>query len=225
MQSRSQEEAQERRKEAQALIGEAKVALAAGKTSVAESLCRGSLQKLREAYLFEPTNPLHREDLHKVGRMVHDTFGCVLEFREGSYRVTCPVLLSHSKAGFSIGGSAKVICSVCGQDNLTCPHVKGRKYDGVVANRWLGYCSVCLKKDCGHAEGQVYDDIEACGIVTEIDLDHVALVRNPSNPLCVVTEYSLTNADLLEMLPEKGRDSFVYGETVVECHHCRVCCH
>jgi len=155
--------------------------------------------------------------------MVHDTFGCHLEFREGTYWVNCPVLLSHNQIGFSIGGSAKVICSICGEDNLICPHVKGRMYDRVVAARWLEYCSICLEKECTHVTGEIHDGVEAFGIVIEIDLDHVALVKNPANPLCVIESHALPESDLLAALPEEGRELFVYGETVVDCHHCRVC--
>ena len=220
---RSKHQSQKRLAEAQALITRAKVAYRQGQQPAAESLCRESLQKLREAHLFEPTDPMHRQRLHEAGRMVHDTFGCHLEFREGSYWVNCPVLLSHSEVGLSIGGSAKVICSICGQDNFICPHVKGRRYNGVVATRWLGLCSICLERDCSHSAGEIHDGIEACGIVTEIALDHVALVQNPANPLCVIESHSLTESDLLRSLPKEGRESFVYGETIVDCHHCRIC--
>ncbi len=190
---RSKDQAQKSLANAQELIEKAKSVYVQGEKPTAEALCRESLQKLREA------------------------------FREGSYWITCPVLLSHTEVGFSIGGSAKVICSICGQDNLICPHVKGRIYDRVVASRWFGYCSICLEKDCSHSAKEIYDGIEACGIVVEINLDHISLVKNPANPLCVIESRSLPESKLLTSLPEDGRESFVYGETVVDCHHCRVC--
>ncbi len=220
---RSKDQAQKSLAKAQELIDKAKRAYVQGEKPTAESLCRESLKKLREAHLHEPTQPSHRQKLHEVGRMVHDTFGCHLEFREDSYWITCPVLLSHSQLGFSIGGSARAICSICGQDNFVCPHVKGRRYDGVVASQWFGFCSICLEKDCSHSAGEIHDGIEACGILIEVDLDHVAMVENPANPLCVIERQSLPESDLLALLPEVGRESFVYGETVVDCHHCRTC--
>jgi hypothetical protein len=216
-------EAQVSLMEAQGLINRAKRAYALNHKAKAESLWRESLIKLRESHLWEPHEHSHRQKLHEVGKKVHDTFGCQLEFRDGSYRVSCPVYLSHSQIGFSIGGTAQVACSICGQDNLTCPHVKGRKYNGVVANKWLEFCSICLRKDCDHAVGEIHDGVEACGIVTMIDLDHVALVKNPANPLCVIESYSLPESDLLDLLPKEGRESFAYGETAVDCHHCTVC--
>jgi hypothetical protein len=224
MRHRSKSHAEENIAEAQQLIGRAKTAYANNDKVTAESLCRKSLEELRRAHLWEPNRQSHRQQLHRVGRMVHDTFGCRLEFREGSYWVDCPVLLSHNNVGFSIGGSAKVICSICGADNLVCPHIKGRKYNHIVADQVLEYCNICLEKDCcQHKKGEIYDEVEAYGIVVEIELDHVALVKNPANPLCVVNSHSLTESDLLAALPEESREAFVYGKTVVDCHHCRIC--
>lgn len=223
MGQQSKEQAQESLAKAQDLINQAKSAYEQNDKSSAESLCRQSLYKLREAHLWQPDEPSHRRKLHEVGRMIHNTFGCRVELRDGTYWVNCPVLLSHNQTGFSIGGSAKVICSVCGQDNLTCPHVKGRRYDGVVANRSLGFCNICADKACDHRVGERYDGVEAFGIIIEVDLDHVAIVKNPANPLCVIQEHSLTESDLLAALPEEERVSFVYGETVIHCHHCMEC--
>jgi hypothetical protein len=223
MGSKLRNSVQNRLAEAQTLIDKAKLAYEKNEKSLAESLCRESLQKLRESHLLESTEPLHRQRLHDVGRMVHDTFGCNLEFHDGSYWVTCPVMLSHNQVGFSIGGSARVICSICGEDNMICPHVKGRTYDRVIANRWLGFCSICLERECHHISGEIHDGVEAFGIITDLKLDHISLVTNPSNPLCVIEKHSLSEPDLLPLLPEVGRESFVYGETVVECHHCKMC--
>ena|SRR2546429_7786216 len=223
MGNRSKKEAQECLAKAQELIDRAKRAYRENDRSTAESICRQSLHMLRAAHLWEPHEPSHRQKLHEVGRVVHNTFGCHLPFRDGTYWVDCPVLLSHKQVGFSIGGSAKVICSICGEDNLVCPHVKGRRYDGVVATRWLEYCSICLEKDCDHETGEIHDGVEAFGIVIEIDLDHVAIVEKPGNPLCVIQSHSLPESDLLDALPEEGRESFVYGEMVVDCHHCKIC--
>jgi len=223
MPNRQKSDAEEKIAEAQELISSAKTAYNQGERRAAESLCRDSLKKLREASLLDESEPSHRRRLHDVGKMVHDTFGCHLDFREGTYWIDCPVLLSHTQIGFSIGGSADVICSICGQDNFICPHVKGRRYDNIAANRWLGYCSICLKQDCGHKLGEIHNDVEAIGIVTDIELDHVSLVKNPANPLCVVECRAVGKDELTSLLPAEGIESFVYGETIVDCHHCRVC--
>jgi hypothetical protein len=223
MQSSAKRDAQEKLKEAKELINLAKTEYTRKDGGLAESLCRDSLKRLREASLLEPSEPTHRRQLHDVGRMVHDTFGCQLKFREGSYWINCPVILSHVQIGFSIGGSADVICTICGQDNLTCPHVKGRRYDNVVASRRLEFCNICLKKNCAHELGQVHNDVEAFGIVTNIELDHVAIVRNPADPLCVIESRTVDEEELKLLLPAEGLENFVYGQTVVDCHHCRLC--
>jgi len=206
------------------LIREAERLLKDEETAIAERLFRRSLSKIREAVLWEPEVSSHRKYLHVVGRRVHDTFECQLEFRDGMYWVTCPVMLSHTRGGFSVGGSSKTICSICGEDVLTCPHVKRRTYDQVVARRISGVCNICGAEDeCGHEEGHAYDGVQAYGIVTEIDVDHVAFVPNPANPLCAVYSYSVSKSDLEEMISEGERHQIVYGETPIYCHHCSVC--
>lgn len=209
---------------ARELLQEAEHFLKEGETDVAERLFRKGLSKIREAVLWEPNVTSHRKYLHAVGQQVHNIFGCHLEFRDSMYWVTCPVMLSHTRGGFSIGGSSKTICSICGEDVLSCPHIKGRIYDQIPARRFKGICNICRSSsECGHEEGQVYDGVEACGIITEIDLDHVAFVTNPANPLCAIYSYSVPRSDLEEMMPEVERSQIVYGETVIYCHHCLIC--
>jgi|GEM_PF-1668081 len=221
--SHSKKEAKKSLTQARKLIEKAKQASARKQPATAESLFRKSLEKIREACLWEPSARAYQEYLHKIGKTVHDTFGCRLPFRDGQYWVSCPVQLSHNRVGLSIGGSATVLCSICGEDNLICPHVKGRKYDGVSAVRLHGHCNICTRSKCRHKAGKIYDHVEAIGIVTDINLDHVALVKNPAHPLCVVNAHSLSESDLLDMLPADERGSLVYGKTIIHCHHCVLC--
>ncbi len=209
---------------ARRLIRDAKHHLKDKEIAVSEALFRKGLGKIREAVLWEPAVLSHRKYLHRIGRRVHDAFECPLEFRDDMYWVTCPVMLSHSRGGFSIGGSGKTICSICGEDVLTCPHVKGKIYNQVVARRISGICNICgIGDECDHDEGYVYDDVQAYGIITEVDLEHVALVSNPANPLCAVYTYSIPKSDFKEMIPEAEQHKIVYGETPIYCHHCLVC--
>jgi hypothetical protein len=208
---------------AESLINEAEKAINEKKMDIAEGLYRRSLAKIREALLWEPEDESFSTYLHDIGSKIHDIFGCQLEFKDGLYWVTCPVLLSHSKGGFSIGGSGKEICSICGNNIFECPHVKGRAYDGVLAKRHHDICNICEQKECSHIEGSEYNDVRAFGMVTELDLDHISFVRNPANPLCVVYRYSVPKSDLLDMLPEDERSRVIYGETIINCHHCLQC--
>lgn len=73
----------------------------------AEKLCRDALGPMRSAMLLDPSIEKYRAQLHAYGRQVHDLFGCQLGMENGSYAVSCPVMLSHSQMGFSIGASAK----------------------------------------------------------------------------------------------------------------------
>jgi hypothetical protein len=220
---RAGKEAKKSLARANKLIEQAKRAYARRQAATAESLYRKSLEMIREACLWEPAVGSHREYLHRIGRLVHDTFGCQLPFRDGQYWVTCPVQLSHNRIGLSIGGSATVICSICGEDSLLCPHVKGRRYNGIVAARHRDYCNICARTKCCHKVGKSYNHVEAIGIVTDINLDHVALVKNPAHPLCVVNAHALAESDVSAALPPEERGSLDYGNTIIHCHHCVIC--
>ena len=162
--------------------------------------------------------------MHALGEQVHDQFGCELEYRDGSYRVNCPVLLSHNRMGFSIAGTGRTICSICGQDMLTCPHIKGSTYDRITARKIQGKrCNICGEQQCEHILGATHDKVRAFGILVEIAIDHISLVENPANPLAVIQEHSLTKKDVLEMLHEDQRDRFEYGTSTIHCHHCKLC--
>lgn len=209
---------------ARELVSEGERHVSEGNDELAERLFRRALGKLREAVLWEPHRVEHRTHLHTLGERIHDRFGCELEYRDRSYWVNCPVLLSHSRGGFSVGGRGRTICSVCGEEILNCPHVKGRAYDGITARKINGErCNICGEHLCGHIPGNTYDHVRVFGVVVEMEVDHVSFVENPANPLAVVHSYSLTRADMLSALPEEERDSFEYGKTTVRCHHCKIC--
>ena len=208
---------------AKELIQEAETAICQKRMDVAEDFYKKSLVKIREALLWEPEENAYSKYLHEVGRRVHDIFRCELEFEDGMYMVTCPVMLSHCTLGFSIGGSAKSICSICGKNVFDCPHVKGQSYDDVLAKRYQGICNICGQKECEHKEGERYDEVRAFAMIREFDLDHISIVDTPANPLCVIQSFSLLKSEILERLPKTSRDQFVYGKTIVYCNHCLIC--
>ena len=205
------------------LISEGERYLAEGNRETAEGLYRRALAKLREAVLWEPGRPQHRAYLRAIGERVHDTFQCTLPFRDGNYWVECPVALSHSRGGFSVGGVERCVCSICGEDMLHCPHVNGRSYNQTTARRLTDVCNICGENQCGYTEGAVYDSARAFGVVTELKLEEVSFVENPANPLAVVCNYSLSRSDVMSMLPEEEHDRFDYGKVPIHCHHCKVC--
>lgn len=205
------------------LIKQAEDAREEKKKDISEKLYRNSLAKIREALLWEPKKKEHSKYLHEVGRRVNELFGCELEFKDGMYWVTCPVMLSHTQGGFSIGGSGKTLCSVCGKEMLECPHAKGNTYDGIIAKRHYNICNICGQEKCGHVEGETYDGVRAFGILVDLDVEEISYVSNPANPLCVIREHSISKSELFELLPEQEREQLNYGETTINCHHCRIC--
>lgn len=210
-------------KEANEIILEAENAINNNKREVAENLYRQSLMKIREAVLWEPEETDYSKYLHDVGHTIHDVIGCQLEFKDSCYWVTCPVLLAHSKGGFSIGGTGKSLCSICGENMLDCAHIKGNIYDKVRARFLYDICNICGQKKCEHQEGELFNGVRAFAYVAEMNINHISYVKNPANPLCVVHSYSIPEIDIIEMLPNDERDHFNYGQTVINCHHCEVC--
>ncbi len=208
---------------AKEMINEAKNMRSNNVTS-AEMICRRSLTKIREACLLDPLNKdKHTRYLHEIGRYIHDTFRCQLEYKDNHYWVTCPVILSHTTGGFSIGGTGTTVCSICGKKILDCEHIKGARYNGVPAKRFHEMCNICGKSECEHEEGQLFDNVNAFGIVCEINLDHIAYVAKPANPLCVMHKHSLSREDIYAELSEDEKKVFVYGEHAIDCHHCVIC--
>lgn len=47
-----------------------------------------------------------------------------------------------------------------------------------------------------------------------------ALVKKPADPLARVMAYTLSEMDILKEISPNERKNFVYGETMVHCHHC-----
>ncbi len=210
-------------KEGRALIAEAELVFQQGDANCSEALYRRSLHKIRDASLVDPENSYHRIYLHHIGRRIHSKFSCPNPPTDGSYTLSCPVLLSHTKGGFSIGGSAKPMCSICCGDAFTCPHEAGQIYDGVVAKRVLNTCNICGKETCGHLEGQVHDQVEAYVIISHLTLDHISYVENPEDPLCCIQSRTMGRDEVWRELSPDERRTFKYGETVLHCHHCLIC--
>ncbi|MCJ7791002.1 MAG: hypothetical protein MUP49_01080 [Dehalococcoidia bacterium] len=140
-----------------------------------------------------------------------------------TYYEECPVILSHVKFGFSIGGSEDAVCNICGIDPWDCEHIKGFKYNGVVARKIGSICNICLKETCDHLVGKIYDNVEVVHIITNIKLDDISIVQNPADPLARIEMYTLGPEDILKLLPDSEKSRFVPGKTVIHCHHCMDC--
>ena len=113
------------------------------------------------------------DEMHEAGRQVRTRFGCWLDQENGGYLITCPADLAHTRIGLSINAvSHRIECTVCDQEISTCPHVKGREYDGVT---------------CYHR-------------IMDLDVRSVDFVARPAHPDARVIKQSVDIADLVGTL-------------------------
>lgn len=223
-QRRGRRVAESERAKATARVEQAHALLAEERSEEAESLLRSALANMRRAYLWDDRNPLDFRELHRLGLEIHDRFGCQLPFHNGAYHEECPVLLAHSRLGFSIGGTGESLCSICGESPFECPHVTGETYDEVEARRLGSFCNICLAESgCEHEIEATYDGVEAIRIVTQYRLDEISLVEEPANPDAVILSRTLTDDDIRSQLPKEEQGLFTCGETPIFCHHCASC--
>ena len=193
-----------------------------GLLQASEQLYRRSLDKLCDAYLYDKSQIHYRKQLHQIGLFIHSKFRCKYKFEDGVYSLYCPVRKSHSKGGFSIGGVAKKICSICGKEIHECKH-KGRKVDNVVAKKIEGICNICGKRDCLHEPGETYNNVIPIYFITNMEIDHIAYVDNPADPTLVYYNDTIDEKELTNILPEQDKKEFEYGKSTLYCNHCNHC--
>ena len=107
---------------------------------------------------------------------------------------------------------------------LECDHVPGERYNDVVARKTSGgLCNICAAKRCDHEVGIAYGGVVAFGIMTDIELDHIAYVSRPEDPLCTFYAVPLSKTQVERQLSPAELAQFVYGETQLYCTHCQQC--
>jgi hypothetical protein len=135
-----------------------------------------------------------------AGRWVCSTFGCHLDWDGTAYYETCPVAIAHNRLGLSIGGAARRICSLCGDDLSECEHQRGTAYMVPGGHVDLGWCRVCLSKEaCDHDPNELFR-VSVVSIITEMDIEEVSIVNKPAQPEARFTRVSIPLADLKEAL-------------------------
>lgn len=135
-------------------------------------------------------------NLDAAGSWTRSTFGCTLTEEDGQYFQTCPVRLGHNRVGLSIGGQAKRICSLCGDDLSDCPHMRGTAYMVPGGREELGWCRVCLSDDaCNHTRGTRYR-VGVVAIIREMQLDEVSIVFKPAHPDARISKISIASLEL-----------------------------
>lgn len=156
--------------------------------------------------------------MDEAGMWVRETFGCQLTRSGTCYRQTCPVALAHNRIGMSIGGTAKRLCSLCGEDLSECEHVPGISYLVPGGTSSLGWCRVCLQEDCEHTPDETHR-VPVVGIIRDMEVAEVSLVHKPAQPEARIMEMSVSVSDLMEALG----DDFVPGDEV-SCDACLLEC-
>ena len=102
----------------------------------------------------------------------------------------------------SIGGAAKRVCSLCGQDLSECEHRRGIAYLVPGGASDLGWCRVCLKKDgCDHRADEEYR-VSLISIITEMELQEVSIVGRPAHPDARFTSIPIEVNELRDHLGE-----------------------
>lgn len=209
----------QRRQTGDELLAASKAALASDPPDrvTAEQHARNALSMYARSLDWAEDTPgedeAHRR-MDAAGKWVRQTFGCRVERNGTTYKETCPVALAHNRLGFSIGGSAQRICSLCGQDLSECEHLTGTAYMVPGGPNPLGWCRVCLKQQCEHSPDELYR-VSVVSMIEELDVDEVSLVTKPRQPEARLLAVSVPIQDLQA---EFG-DSFVPGMEI-RCDKC-----
>ncbi|MGC2206910.1 MAG: hypothetical protein WA724_03535 [Candidatus Dormiibacterota bacterium] len=156
--------------------------------------------------------------MDSAGEWVRRTFGCNLERSGTEYRQTCPVALAHNRLGFSIGGYATRICSLCGNDLSECEHEPGTAYMVPGGPEPLGWCRVCLNDTCEHRASKTYR-VSVVATLRDVRTEEISLVHKPAQPEARILALSVTASDLRELLGNE----FVPG-IEVSCDRCLLQC-
>jgi hypothetical protein len=133
--------------------------------------------------------------MHKIGRWTRRRFGCSVAFEDGRYLRRCPIDIAHKRFGFSVGYTATLLCSICGDDVSECPHLRSKAYwvrGGVGPS---GYCPVCMGQACQHDQQRLYR-VTVSQIVTNMKAREVSLVSRPAGVTTRLTELPLSSDEL-----------------------------
>lgn len=157
--------------------------------------------------------------LDEAGAFVRSTFGCRFDSRSGVYHQRCPVALAHAGVGFSVGGSARRFCSLCGEDLAECTHRRETAYLVPGGHEDLGWCRVCLKDStCEHSANERYR-ARVIGIIREMRVDEISFVTNPAHPDARIVDLPITEKEMASRLGAE----YQAGMTV-SCDRCLLPC-
>lgn len=164
--------------------------------------------------------------MHEIGENLCKNYECKYKFDEENYYSDCPNILLHSDFGFSMRGTEKYLCSVCGQEPLECDHITNYSYDEIPCLNIEGTCNICLNnfKECNHIENNKYNNIIATKIVYDIDLVTFDVVKDPEMVYTRVTKIPYSRELILKSLENDFEfNKFKYGKSPLFCLHCTQC--
>ncbi|MFJ3044784.1 hypothetical protein ACIPEN_03030 [Herbaspirillum chlorophenolicum] len=166
------------------------------------------------------------QQMHCIGKILAEDYGCSLGFKNDHYFTNCPNMLLHQDYGFSLRGFEKYKCSICNMDPVDCDHRTGRTYGSVRCQAFDGRCNICCDEiaACTHTLDEIYDDVEAIKIVADLEVVTFDMVKEPDFPFSRVVEIPYSKDFILEMLKnDPGIGDFSYGNSVIDCSHCISC--
>lgn len=215
-----------RHTEAVALLREAQALIQSSSTrrsrSRAENLARGGLELFARSLDWAEDTDMEQaahDKMDQAGSWVRHQFGCWMAQRGRNYSQTCPVALAHNRIGFSVGGVAVHICSLCGNDVSECEHLRGTAYSVPGGSDDLGWCRVCLKESgCEHSREEKYR-VSLVSIIKQMDLEEVSIVNKPAQPEARLASVSIS----LEELTERVGKQFRPG-SAIPCDICLIKC-
>jgi hypothetical protein len=202
---------------------EAHAALAEGNEVESETFARSALGVARAA-VDRLEDTVFEDDAHKAldafGRWTREHFpaGCRLNSDGSSYFQACPVALAHVRAGWSLGGSARKVCSLCGEELMGCPHSLHRRYETSGGASSLGLCRVCAQANClDHSPDERYE-VYPIAVVTDLNVEEISLVSRPKIRGARIMLQIVDMADVRAIADERGLD-FTSGD-LVRCDRC-----
>lgn len=159
--------------------------------SAADKSARVALDRATRAFWWAEDTPMEEEQhrlMHRIGRWTRRNLGCYLDFDGSGYKLRCPIAIAHKRFGFSVGFTAKRLCSLCDRDLSECEHLQSRLYWTRGGRRGDGPCRVCLRDSCRHRADRLYR-AHVVSVVKNVGaLREISLVRRPVYPEARLTE-------------------------------------
>ena len=156
---------------------------------------RAAMDRLEDTPEFEVAHA----ELDVAGRFCRENWpkGCELVPVGRDFSQECPAWHAHTRVGFSPAMLANAICSVCGVDVTTCPHLPGEPLSDVVAALvGDGWCSIDGHTECTeHELGRTYDARVAILITHVHSIEEVSIVGRPAQPDARIMKVTMPRSD------------------------------